>query len=174
MRDFCIVKKSDKTKATLRVDIVSDDFEKFTVMWMEGVKGTEFQNILPWHQGSVISMTEIEEWAKQNSENYSVYEYGSEQIILVGAETHEITITPTIAGATKAKVTMKGTFEGMPDINDTFEVENSVSKKVKGIDGYNYSFTLVDENASWTSSAPSAFDCDGDKSVELGITISLD
>lgn len=158
MRDFVIVKKADNSKATLRVDIISDDFEKFTVMWMEGVRGTEFENVLPWHQGSVTSMTEIEEWAQENNDNYSVYEYGREQIVLVGA--------------TKATVTMTGTYDNMPPISDTFEVENSVAKKVNGIEGYNYTFAIVSENASWTSSAPEAFDCEEDKSVALGITVT--
>lgn len=172
MRDFVIVKKADNSKATLRVDIISDDFEKFTVMWMEGVRGTEFENVLPWHQGSVTSMTEIEEWAQENNDNYSVYEYGREQIVLVGATTHVITINPTITGATKATVTMTGTYDNMPPISDTFEVENSVAKKVNGIEGYNYTFAIVSENASWTSSAPEAFDCEEDKSVALGITVT--
>ena len=130
MRDFVIVKKADNSKATLRVEIISDDFEKFTVMWMEGVRGTEFENVLPWHQGSVTSMTEIEKWAQENNGNYSVYEYGREQIVLVSATTHVITINPTITGATKATVTMTGTYDNMPPISNTFEVENSVAKKV--------------------------------------------
>lgn len=171
MRDFCIVKKDDNSKvATLRVDIIDDDFEKFTVMYMEGVKGSEFESILPWHQGSVISMTEIEEWARENEDEYSVYEYGGEQIVLVGATTHVITITPTITGASKATVTLTGTYDNMPPISDTFEVENSVEKKVNGIEGYNYTFSIVSEKASWTSE-PEAFDCEGDKAISLQITV---
>lgn len=174
MRDFCFFNKSNKKMATLRVDIVDDSFERFTVMWMEGVKDTEYEKILPWHQGSVTSLEEIEEWAKQNSDSYSVYEYGGEQVMLIGSTTHVVTLKPTITGATKVNVTMTGKHLEMPDINDTFEIENSVDKKVNCIDGYNYSFKIVDSNASWTSEAPEEFECTEDKDVELQITVSLD
>lgn len=172
MRDFIVYKKDDSSKALLRVDIINDEFDRFTVMYLEGVRGTKFEGILPWHQGSVLSRSDIETWAQQNSENYSVYEYGGDQIVLVGAKTHDIKITPTITGGNNVTIKMTGSYEGMPDITDVIDLENSVVKTVKGIEGYNYTFSIVTEKANWTSSAPEAVKVDGDEEVAIQVTIS--
>lgn len=173
MIDFLFVSKTTASKkATLRVDMVDSNIERFTVMWCDGVRGTEFENVLPWHQGSVLSRSDIETWAQQNSENYSVYEYGGDQIVLVGAQTHDIKITPTITGGNNVTIKMTGSYEGMPDITDVIDLENSVVKTVKGIEGYNYTFSIVTEKANWTSSAPEAVKVDGDEEVAIQVTIS--
>lgn len=43
MRDFVFLTKSEPVqKAILRVDIIDDKSENFTIMWMDGVEGTVF------------------------------------------------------------------------------------------------------------------------------------
>lgn len=66
MIDFLFVSKTDASKkATLRVDMVDGNIERFTVMWCDGVRGTEFEKNLPWKCGSVLSKTEITTWAEK-------------------------------------------------------------------------------------------------------------
>ena len=105
MRDFVIVNKEDTTKkATLRVDMVEDKTEKLTIMWCDGVRDTEFEKIIPWKCGTVTSMTEIEEWATQYQSELDVYMYGGEQVQVLGAPTHKLTVTATVTNNSKANV----------------------------------------------------------------------
>lgn len=84
MIDFLFVSKTNASKkATLRVDMVDGNIERFTVMWCDGVRGTEFEKNLPWKCGSVLSKTEITAWAEDNKASYQVYEYAGEEVTLL-------------------------------------------------------------------------------------------
>ena len=49
MRDFVFLTKSEPVqKAILRVDIIDDKSENFTIMWMYGIEGTVFEKYFPW------------------------------------------------------------------------------------------------------------------------------
>ena len=91
MIDFIITKKSDETKkAVIKIDMIDGNIEKCTVMYISGVKGTEFETVLPWRQGSVTSMTEIKQWAQENVTNYTMYEYeGNNEAVVVAEEEQE-------------------------------------------------------------------------------------
>lgn len=172
MRDFVFVKKSDSTqKATLRVDMVDDKVEKLTVMWCNGVRGTEFEKIIPWKCGSVTSMTEIQKFCEQYQAEMDCYMYGGEQVVLLGAPVHKLTVTATITGASTAKATLKGTKEGAEPTSDKIEFNTGEAKEIQGIEGYNYAWE-VSGNVSWTSGAPEAFVCTEDKEIALAITVS--
>lgn len=91
MIDFLFVSKTDASKkATLRVDMVDGNIdERFTVMWCDGVRGTEFEKNLPWKCGSVLSKTEITTWAEKNKASYQVYEYAGEEVTLLVEDEEE-------------------------------------------------------------------------------------
>lgn len=84
---FELVKKSDATKkCTIKVDMVDGSVENCTVMTVDNVKDTEFEKVLPWHQGSVISMTEVKQWAEANVTDYTMYQYDGDKEVVVVAE----------------------------------------------------------------------------------------
>ena len=52
MRDFVFLTKNEPIqKAILRVDIIDDKSENFTIMWMDGIEGTVFEKYFPWKLG---------------------------------------------------------------------------------------------------------------------------
>lgn len=90
MIDFIITKKSDETKkAVIKIDMIDGNIEKCTVMYISGVRGTEFETVLPWRQGSVTSMTEIKQWAQENVTNYTMYEGNNEAVVVAEEEEDE-------------------------------------------------------------------------------------
>lgn len=170
MRDFVIVNKDDATKkATLRVDMVEDKIEKLTIMWCDGVRDAEFEKIIPWKCGTVTSMTEIEEWAAQYQSEYDVYMYGGEQVKLLGAPTHTLTVTATVTNNSKANVILKGEKEGALPLSEEIELTSGTPKEIQGIEGYSYTWELVSPY-TWTSGAPAAFVCTEDKDIALAIS----
>lgn len=173
MRDFVIVNKEDTTKkATLRVDMVEDKTEKLTIMWCDGVRDTEFEKIIPWKCGTVTSMTEIEEWATQYQSELDVYMYGGEQVQVLGAPTHKLTVTATVTNNSKANVILKGTKEGALPVSDEIELTSGELKEIQGIEGYSYTWELVSPY-TWTSVAPEAFVCTEDKDIALAISFPV-
>jgi len=172
MRDFVFVMKSDSTKkATLRTDIVEDKIEKFTVMWCEGVKNTEFESIIPWKCGSVISMTDLNKFAIEYQSVLDGYMYGSEQMKVLGAPTHKLTVTATVTGSSTATAILKGTKEGALPTSDIINFTTAVAKELVGIEGYSYTWELPTKT-SWTTSAPAAFVCTQDKTIALAVTVT--
>lgn len=171
MRDFVFVNKDDATeKCTLRADIVESGSEKFTVMWCEGVRGTNFEKILPWKCGSVLSMTEMKEWFEDYKTVLDGYIYGGEQVIKLGDGTHVLTVTATITGGMSVQVTLTATKDGEEPIEAEIPLERGVPKELQGIDGYTYAWTLP-INARWVGEAPAPFVCTEDK--EIALTIDL-
>lgn len=170
MRDFVFVNKEDNTKkATLRVDMVEDKIEKFTIMWCDGVRNTEFEKIIPWKCGSVVSMTEMEEWFGDYQSVLDGYIYGGEQVKVMGAPTHVLKVTATITNNSKVTATLKGTKEGAMPISDEIELTTGVEKEIQGIEGYSYTWEIPSPY-TWTSGAPAAFVCTEDKTIALAIT----
>lgn len=66
MKDFVFVNKTSGEKCTLRTDII-DGNDRFTIMYLEGVRGTEFETIMPFNQSTVMTVAEMEEWFKDYS-----------------------------------------------------------------------------------------------------------
>lgn len=173
MRDYVFVTKDEPIiKATLRTDIIEDGSERFTIMWLEGVQGTIFEKIMPFKPGTVTTKAEMEEWFETYQGLIDGYIYGGEQVILMGAETFDLTITPTITGATTCKLTLSGTKEGAEPIQDTVDVNTGVAKVLKIIDGFEYKITLPQSNAAITSGDPGTWTADADKAVALEITVT--
>lgn len=172
MRDLVFVKKDDATKkATLRVDMVENNFEELTIMWCSGVQGTEFEKIIPWKCGSVTSMTEVKKFCEQYQATYDCLLYGGSSVVTLGAPLHELTVTATITGADTAKATLKGTKTGAVSTTEEIQFTTAVAKKINGIEGYTYEWE-VSGDVSWTSgSAPEAFVCTADADIALGLTV---
>lgn len=168
MRDYVFVNKDTKAKATLRTDII-DGNERFTIMRLEGVQGTEFEKIMPFKPGTVITKKEMEEWFETFQGILDGYIYGGEQVVLMGAETFDLTITPTITGATSCQLTLSGTKEGAEPIQDTVTVNTGEEKVLKIIDGWEYKITLP--TGTITGGDPGTWTADADKAVALAITI---
>lgn len=85
MIDIVIINKTTEVQCTLRCSAVDSKVENFTLMQFRGVKGTEFEGLLPWKEGTVVSETEIWNWATDNQENYTVYRYdGNDEPVVLG------------------------------------------------------------------------------------------
>ena len=168
MKDFVFINKETQAKAVLRTDII-DGNGRFTIMWLEGVQDTWFQSIMPFQAGTVTNMEEMEQWFETFQGVIDGYIYGGEQTVVMGAETFNLSITPTITGATECELTLSGTKEGAEPIQDTVTVKTGVVKELKIIDGWEYKITLP--KGSITSGDPGTWTADADKSVELAITI---
>lgn len=166
MRDFVFIKKDDQSKATLRTDII-DGNQRFTIMWLEGVAGTWFESIMPWKPGTVTSMDEMNEWFETFQGVIDGYIYGGEQVVLMGAETFELTITPTVTGADVAPISLTGTKEGAEPIQDVVELKNAEVKVLKIIDGWEY--TIKSTDGGNLSGDTDPFTASGDKSIALTI-----
>lgn len=175
MRDFVFVLKSDPTKkATLRVDIMDDDFKKFTIMWWEGVSNTIFENYIPWKLGAVISMSDVEEWFAEFQPVLQGFEYGKANgVVTLGADEHVLTLTPSITNGTEA--TVKVWCKNSSDIifSKTVVLETGETNDIEIIEGYEYDFELVNSGDTWTS-APDSFVCDGDEAVTLAVSVPID
>lgn len=170
MRDFVFVNKDTQEKATLRTDII-DGNQRFTVMWLEGVKDTWFESIMPFKPGTVVSMDAMNEWFEAFQGVIDGFIYGGEQTVVMGAETFDLTITPTITGATECELTLTGTKEGASPIQDTVTVKTAEAKVLKIIDGWKYKITLP--KGTIDSGDPGEWTADADKEVDLAITIPV-
>jgi len=171
MRDYTFVTKTTPSiKAVMRTDTIDDLTKRFTIMWMEGVKDTWFESIIPWDLGSVVTTDEVETWFESFQSEIDGYIYGGEQIQVLGVPTHVLTLTPTIVNGTQADFVLTGTKTNAETIEDVIHVTTVVAKTLQIIEGYSYSFSLP--RGSWTSgSAPTPFVCSVDKAVALGITL---
>lgn len=174
MRDFVFVLKNDSTKkATLRVDIIEDEFKKFTIMWWEGVSGTIFEKYMPWKLGDVITEDEINDWLFKFQPVINGYKYGSDVVETLGAEEFELTITPTITNGDLASVIVSCTNEFDIGFKETVSLTDGSTSKIKIIKGYEYSFELAEEGDVWTTTKPANITCDGDEAVAVAINIPI-
>lgn len=80
MIDIVVINKTSDAHCRLRCSAVDGEIENFTLMQFTGVKGTEFEGVLPWKEGMVISETEIWNWATDNQDKYTVHRYEDNNI----------------------------------------------------------------------------------------------
>lgn len=171
MKDFIFIKKSEPTKkAVLRVDIIEDGSENFTIMYQEGVENTEFENLFPWKCGEVFSMTQMNNFAVQYQSILDGYVYGGEQVKVLGSPTHKLKVTAAVTGDTSVVVILKGIKQGALDIRDVISLDSGVLKELVGIEGYEYSWELS-SGSSWTDSEPDSFICSKDETISLSVTV---
>lgn len=174
MRDFVFsLKESPNVNATLRTDIINDKFELFTIMWWEGVENTNFEKIIPWKLGTVLTEKVIKERIKEFQPVLKVEKYGEASgIRSIGVGEYTLTIIPTIVGDTTTADIIIRTSNKYGDMFDkTITLENAVPKTFAIVEGFTYSFYLVDEANSWTGDTPpAAVICDGNENIALGIT----
>lgn len=169
MKDLVFINKKTQKKAILKTDII-DGNERFTVMYMDGVKDTDFEKILPFKIGTVFDMQDLKEWFELQQGVLSGYIYGGEEIVALGAEEFDLTINPTVTGEGSASVVIKGEKEGAEDTLETVALENSTPKVLKIIGGWKY--TITSANDGVLSGDTSSFTASGNKSVNLTITFS--
>lgn len=173
MRDFVFsLKESPNVKATLRTDIIDDSFELFTIMWWEGVENTNFEKIIPWKLGTVLTEKVIKERIKEFQPILSCVKYGEDAVKILGVEEHELTITPTITNGDEAFVIVVCENEFGHVFKKTVPLIDGETSTVEIVEGFEYSFELSGEGDAWVTE-PDAFVCNGDKSVSLGIAIPI-
>ncbi len=173
MRDFIFsLKDSPNVKATLRTDIIDDSFELFTIMWWEGVENTNFEKIIPWKLGTVLTEKVIKERIKEFQPILSCVKYGEDAVKILGVEEHELTITPTITNGDEAFVIVVCENEFGHVFKKTVPLIDGETSTVEIVEGFEYSFELSGEGDAWVTE-PDAFVCNGDKSVSLGIAIPI-
>lgn len=133
--------------------------------------------------GSVISLSTISRFVANNTgieavamspddAKLDVYMYGGEQVQVLGAPTHKLTVTATVTNNSKANVILKGTKEGALPVSDEIELTSGEPKEIQGIEGYSYTWELVSPY-TWTSVAPEAFVCTEDKDIALAISFPV-
>lgn len=174
MRDFVFLTKNDPVqKATLRVDIIDDKSENFTIMWIDGIEGTVFEKYFPWKLGEVITEDEIEALLIQFQPVLTGVKYGEDTVKTFGVEEHELTITPTITNGHETFIIVSCKNEYDVAMKKTVPLTYGVPTTVEIVEGFEYSFELIGAD-TWTVDAPEAFTCDGDKAVALDITKTID
>lgn len=75
MIDIIVTNKTSNDFCRIRCSAVDSKIENFTLMQFTGVRGTEFEKALPWKEGTVVSETEVWNWATDNQEKYKVERY---------------------------------------------------------------------------------------------------
>lgn len=171
MKELVFIDKRTQEKAVLKTDIM-DGNQRFTVMYMEGVKNTNFEKILPFNVGTVFDMQDLEKWFELQQGVLSGYIYGGEEIVSLGVEEFDLTINPTVTGEGSASVLVKGEKEGAENTVETVALENSTPKILKIIEGWKY--TITSANDGVLSGDTSSFTASENKSINLTITFSED
>lgn len=180
MRQFQFNFKSngESAQVSITADIIDSNSEKFTLMDIQGAAvNTEFQKMFPWWKGSVITMTELKAWFKKFRGFFdSMLEYGGSSVVTWGDSTDEknLVITPTIAGASTAKLNINVyNPDGVFLRTNSVDLTTAVAKTVKVLMGYTYNFSLP-TGETWTGgSAPADIEVDGDETLAAGITVSV-
>lgn len=167
MKDLVFIDKKTQKKAVIRTDII-DGNRRFTVMYMEGVKNTDFEKILPFGIGTVTDMQSLQEWFELRQGMLNGYIYDDEKIIPLGAKEYDLTINPTITGEGSAKIEIKGEKEGAENISETTPLKNSIPVVFKIIGGWKYTITSTNEGV--LSGDTSSFTASGNKTLNLTIT----
>lgn len=174
MRDFVFLTKNEPIqKAILRVDIIDDKSENFTIMWMDGIEGTVFEKYFPWKLGEVITEDEIEALLIQFQPVLTGVKYGEDTVKKFGVEEHELTITPTITNGDKTFIIVSCKNEYDVAMKKTVPLTDGVPTTVEIVEGFEYSFELIGADI-WTVDAPEPFTCDGDEAVTLAVSVPID
>ena len=173
MRDFIFVMKSDENKkATVRVDMIDDKSEKFTILWMESVSGTEFEKYLPWKLGDVTDEDEIEAVFLKLQPIMKCTKFGGSSIKTFGVEEYVLTITPSITNGDKTSVIVYCENSDGYIFEKVIEIEDGKTSEVEIIKGFDYLFKLTGDN-TWTTEAPDVITCEGDESVSIAISMPI-
>lgn len=171
MKDFILkAKKSPFEKAIIRVDAIDDDINDFTVLYMDGVKGSVFEKYITWGIGSVISENEINELVTKIQPIASGFNYKESEVETLGVEEFKLSITPAITNGTKAKVAILCENAFGSYYREEVELEDGSVTEVEIIKGFKYKFETVGSGDSWTEE-PSDFTCSANKNVTLKVTI---
>lgn len=172
MRDIVLrFKDGDKEQCVLRVDLLNE-WETTTISWCAGVKGTRFEDLIPFRCGTTMTMTDFEQWFAENKSVIEGWIYGGFQMEILGAEKHTVEVTPVITLAEKATVILTGTPTGGegPIHSDTLELTNNVPVKLTVYAQYNYVWSLP-EGESWVEE-PSEFEV-SDDSTKITLKIKV-
>ena len=174
MRDFVFLTKNEPIqKAILRVDIIDDKSENFTIMWMDGIEGTVFEKYFPWKLGEVITEDEIEALLIQFQPVLTGVKYGEDTVKTFGVEEHELTITPNITNGDETFIIVSCKNEYDVAMKKTVPLKDGVPTKVEIVEGFEYSFELIGAD-TWTGDTPEPFTCDGDEAVTLAVSVPID
>jgi len=174
MRDFVFLTKNEPIqKAILRVDIIDDKSENFTIMWMDGIEGTVFEKYFPWKLGEVITEDEIEALLIQFQPVLTGVKYGEDTVKTFGVEEHELTITPNITNGDETFIIVSCKNEYDVAMKKTVPLKDGVPTKVEIVEGFEYSFELIGAD-TWTVDTPEPFTCDGDEAVTLAVSVPID
>lgn len=181
MRDILFVKKDDDSKCVFRTNQTSVDSEQITLMDCHGLKGTWFEHNIPFRCGSVVSMTDLRNFANDHPE-LSVTMYGGQEVVVLspGAVLDFSVKIWNYNGETENKndrvsFTLLGVVpdtaeDPEPEIlfEQEFEAKSGESFHVGLENGVMYGFVLTDQvGFSWSSgAAPEPFVCDGEN-VEM-------
>lgn len=174
MRDFVFLTKNEPIqKAILRVDIIDDKSENFTIMWMDGIEGTVFEKYFPWKLGEVITEDEIEALLIQFQPVLTGVKYGEDTVKTFGVEEHGLTITPTITNGDETFIIVSCKNEYDVAMKKTVPLTDGVPTTVEIVEGFEYSFELIGAD-TWTVDTPEPFTCDGDEAVTLAVSVPID
>lgn len=178
MRDILFIKKDDGSKCVFRTNQTSVDSEQITLMDCHGFRGTWFEHVIPFRCGSVVSMTDLRNFAKDHSE-LSVTMYGGQEVVVLspGATLDFSVKIWNYDGETenkndKVSFTLLGVVpdtaqDPEPEIlfEQEFEAKSGESFHVGMEYGVMYGFILNSQvNFSWNT--PEPFVCDGEN-VEM-------
>lgn len=171
MREFIFSLKEDSSKkASIKVDIIDDKSEYFTIMAMEGFSDTIFERHIPLGIGSVITEDDIDAIFAEFQPIFDGFKYFPNSKKTLGVAEYELTITPTITNGTETDVLVICENIFGDSFKKTVHLKNEETSVVKIIDGFDYAFQNLSEN-SWTSGAPESILCEGDEEVSLEITV---
>lgn len=174
MRDFVFLTKNEPIqKAILRVDIIDDKSENFTIMWMDGIEGTVFEKYFPWKLGDVITEDDVNDLFNQFQPVLMGVKYGEHTVKTLGVEEHELTITPTITNGDETFIIVSCKNEYDVVMKKTVPLTDGVPSTVEIVEGFEYSFELIGADI-WTLDAPEPFTCDGDEAVTLAVSVPID
>lgn len=177
---FTFISGGKTKQVTVDVDIINAKCEHFTIINIEGdAATTEFKNLFPWWNGSVLYRAELNAWFKKFRGFFvGAFEYGDHRgaiNMFDDSQVKTLTITPTILN--KDSVNMNINVynpDGVYLKTDIVKLKNGDDNVVDVLLGYSYNFSLSD-GATWTSgSAPADIVVDGDETLAAGITASND
>lgn len=177
---FTFISGGKTKQVTVDVDIIDAECKHFTIINIEGdAVTTEFKNLFPWWNGSVLYREDLNAWFKKFRGFFTgAFEYGARSgaiNMFDDSQVKNLVITPTILN--KENVNMNINIynpDGVYLKTDVVELKNGHDKTFEVLLGYSYNFSLSD-GATWTSgSAPADIVVDGDETLAAGITAPND
>ena len=173
MRQYQFVKGA--VDVLVKCDLIDPKAEHMTIMEIRGAKGTEFETIFPWAQGSTLFRSQLVAWFGNYAAAWTGKEYGGAEVVDLNdpANIKTMTISATITNGNKADIKLVcRNSAGVVVGEEIVKLNSSADKEVPVTVGFKYSFLLVDEGDAWTSgAAPSDVTVDGDETVSLAITV---